>query len=113
MSVVAKSLFAPLQLPAGNTVLYTATGVRCIIDKFTGSNTTAGAVTITVFLVPNAGAASVTNTIVPATFSLAAGQCYTFPEIVGHVLNAGDSIVAAPGTATALTMRGSGREVTG
>src|SRR6266702_688065 len=85
MSVTARSLFAPNQAANATTMQYTATGVRTIIDKFTGTNTTAGAVTLTVFLVPNAGAAGVTNTIVSAR-SLAAGECYTFPEIVGHVL---------------------------
>lgn len=112
MSVVAKSLFAPNQAPAGNTPQYTANGVRCIIDKFTGTNTTGSAATLTVFLVPVAGAAGVTNTIVSAR-SLAAGECYTFPEIVGHVLNVGDFLVTASGTAAAITVRGSGREVTG
>lgn len=112
MSVTAKSLFAPNQAPASNTTQYTANGVRTIIDKFTGTNTTAGAATLTVFLVPAAGTAGVTNTIVSAR-SLAAGECYTFPEIVGHVLNNGDFIVTASGTAAAITVRGSGREVTG
>lgn len=112
MSVTAKSLFAPNQAPAGNTTQYTASGVRTIIDKFTGTNTTAGAATLTVFLVPAAGAAGVTNTIVSAR-SLAAGECYTFPEVVGHVLNNGDFLVTSSGTAAAITVRGSGREVTG
>lgn len=112
MSVTAKSLFAPNQAANANTMQYTATGVRCIIDKFTGTNTTAGAVTLTVYLVPSAGAAGVTNTIVSAR-SLAAGECYTFPEIVGHVLNAGDFLATLASAAASITIRGSGREVTG
>ena len=112
MSVIAKSLFPPNQAPNANTTQYTANGVRCIIDKFTGTNTTAGAVSLTVFLVPNAGAAGVTNTIVSAR-SLAAGECYTFPEVVGHVLNAGDFLVTLASAAASITVRGSGREVSG
>lgn len=112
MSVTAKSLFAPLQAPNANTTLYTANAVRTIIDKFTGTNTTAGAVTLTVFLVAAAGAAGVTNEIV-AVRSLAANECYTFPEIVGHVLNAGDFIVVSASAAASITVRASGREVTG
>lgn len=113
MSVTARSLFAPNQAPNANTTQYTAAvGVRTILDKFTGTNTTAGAVTLTVFLVPSAGAAGVTNTIVSAR-SLAAGECYTFPEIVGHVLNAGDFLVTLASAAASITVRGSGREVTG
>lgn len=112
MSVIAKSLFPPNQAPAANTTQYTANGVRTIIDKFTGTNTTGAAATLTVFLVPSAGAAGVTNEVVAAR-SLAAAECYTFPEIVGHVLNPGDFLVTASGTAAAITVRASGREVTG
>lgn len=112
MAVTAKVLIAPNQAPAANTTQYTATGVRTIIDKFTGTNTTAGAATLTVFLVPSAGAAGAANTIISAR-SLAANECYTFPEMVGHVLNSGDFIVTASGTANAITVRASGREVTG
>lgn len=112
MSVVAKVLIAPNQAPAGNTTQYTANGVRTIIDKFTGTNTTGGAATLTVFLVTLAGAAGAANTIIAAR-SLAANECYTFPELVGHVLNNGDFIVTASGTANAITVRASGREITG
>lgn len=112
MSVTAKSLFAPNQAANATTTQYIATGLRCIIDKFTGTNTTAGAVTLTVYLVPAAGAAGVTNTIVSAR-SLAAGECYTFPEIVGHVLNSGDFLATLASAAASITIRGSGREVTG
>lgn len=112
MSVIAKVLIAPNQAPAGNTSQYTANSVRTIIDKFTGTNTTGVAATLTVFLVPNGGAANAADTIVSAR-SLAAGECYTFPEIVGHVLNPGDALWTASGTALAITVRGSGREVSG
>lgn len=112
MSVTAKSLFTPLQAAAANTTQYTANGVRTIIDKFTGTNTTGSAATLTVFLVQSGGAAGAANTIVAAR-SLAAAECYTFPEIVGHVLNSGDFLVTASGTASAITIRASGREVTG
>lgn len=111
MAVIAKALFNPLQVPAVATTLYTATGVRTIIDKFTGTNTTAGPVTLAVNLVQAGGGASAANTIVFSK-SLAAGECYTFPEVVGHVLNAGDFISAIAGAATSITVRCSGREVT-
>lgn len=111
MSVQAKSLFSPLQVPAAETTLYTApAATRTILDKFTGTNTTAGAVTITVKLIESGGAAGVSNTIV-LTKSLAAGECYTFPEIVGHVLNPGDKISTLAGAGASITVRSSGREV--
>lgn len=111
MSVQARSLFTPLQIAAAETTQYTAPpATRTIIDKFTGTNTTAGAVTITVKLVPNAGAAGVGNTIVSVK-SIAPGECYTFPELVGHVLNPGDFISTLASAGASITCRASGREV--
>lgn len=111
MSVQAKSLFTPLQIAAAETTQYTApTGTRTIIDKLTGTNTTAGAQTITVKLVQAGGAVGVANTIVSAK-TIAPGECYTFPEIVGHVLNAGDFLSTLASAGASITVRASGREV--
>lgn len=112
MSVVAKPLFEPLQAAAADVNQYAApAGARTIIDKFTGTNTTGAPATLTINLVASGGAASASNRIVSAK-SLAAGECYTFPEVVGHVLNPGDFISTNAGTAAAITIRASGREVT-
>ena len=112
MAITAKALFNPLQAAATEVSQYvTPAATRTIIDKFTGTNTTGVAATLTVRLVPSGGAAGVTNTIVSAK-NLAAGEAYTFPEVVGHVLNPGDFISTIAGTAAAITIRASGREVT-
>jgi hypothetical protein len=112
MSVTAKPLFSPLQAANANTVQYTApAGTKTIIDKFTGTNTTAAPVALTVNLVASAGAAGVTNTIVSAK-TIAPGECYTFPELVGHVLNTGDFISTLASAAASITIRASGREIT-
>jgi phage tail tape-measure protein len=112
MTVSAKTLIEPVQAAAANTTQYTApAATRTIIDKFTGTNTTAAVATLTVNLVASGGGASATNTIVSAK-PLAPGECYTFPEIVGHVLNPGDFISTLAGTAAAISVRASGREVT-
>lgn len=111
MTVQAKALFSPLQIAAGETTQYTTpAATHTILDKFTGTNTTAGAVTITVKLVPSGGAAGVSNVIV-STKSIAPGECYTFPELVGHVLNPGDFISTLASAGAAITVRASGREV--
>lgn len=111
MSVQAKSLFSPLQAQNVETTQYTApAGVRTILDKFTGTNTTAAPATLTIKIVQSGGAVGAANTIVSAK-TLAAGECYTFPEIVGHVLNPGDFLSTLAGTAAAITIRASGREV--
>lgn len=111
MTVTAKPLIDPKQAETAQTTQYTTpTSIRTIIDKFTGTNTTGAAQTITVNLVKLAGAASASNTITSAQ-SIAAGAVYTFPELVGHVLNPGDFISTLT-SAVAITIRASGREVT-
>jgi len=93
------------------TTQYTASGVTAIIDKFTATNYSAAAATISVNLVTLADTAGNQNLIVK-TKTLQASETYTFPELVGHVLAPGGFISTIAGTATAINIRASGREVT-
>jgi len=93
------------------TTQYTATGVTAIIDKFTATNISGSAATISVNLVTVAGSASNTN-LITKTKTLQASEVYTFPELVGQVLGTGDFISTIAGTASAINIRVSGREVT-
>jgi len=93
------------------TTQYTATGVTAIIDKFTATNFTATAATISVNLVTAAGSSGNSN-LITKTKTLQASEVYTFPELVGQVLGIGDFISTIAGTASAINMRVSGREVT-
>lgn len=111
MSVTPKTLIDSQQIANSATTYYTATNVRTIIDKFTVCNTTAGAVTVTVDIVDSGGSSGVTERIISAR-SIAAGETYTCPEVVGHILDSGDFIAALASAATSLTLRASGREVT-
>lgn len=112
MTVNAKVLIPAQNASNSQTTYYTAsTGVRTIIDKFTATNYTAGAVTLSVNLVTVAGSAADSNLVVK-TKSLAAGETYTFPEVVGHVLDAGGFISTIASAATSITIRASGREIT-
>ena len=110
MSVTAKTLLGSKQAENVTTMQYTAAGVRTIIDKFTATNTSAAVAALTIYLVPAAGTAGDANTIVK-TKSLAANETYTFPEIVGHILEVGTFISTLASAATAITIRASGREV--
>lgn len=110
MTVTAKCLLESKDAENAQTTQYTSTGLRTIIDKFTGYNHTAGAVTLAVNIVPSAGAAATANIVVLK--SLAAGETYNFPEIVGQVLNAGDFVSTIAGAAASVSIRMSGREVT-
>ena len=98
---------------ANNTqsTVYTATGVTAIIDKFTATNYSATAATISVNLVTSGGTAG-NNDLIVKTKTLQASETYTFPELVGHVLRPGGFISTLAGTASAINIRVSGREVT-
>lgn len=111
MAVIAKPLFNALLAQAAETTQYTTpTGTRTVIDKFTGTNTSAVAAALTVKLVPFSVLAGTSNVIVSAK-TLAPGEAYTFPEVVGHVLNTGDFISTLATTGGVIVIRASGREV--
>ena len=109
---VQVTVLVPAQT-ANNTqsTVYTATGVTAIIDKFTATNYSGTAATISVNLVTSGGTAG-NNDLIVKTKTLQASETYTFPELVGHVLRPGGFISTLAGTASAINIRVSGREVT-
>jgi hypothetical protein len=92
------------------TTQYTSNGVQTIIDKFTATNYSAAAATISVNLVTAAGSAGNGNLIVK-TKTLQPSETYTFPELVGHVLPNNGFISTIADTASAINIRASGRLV--
>ena len=110
MSVNNRVLFEAKDAEAVQTTQFVSANARAIIDKFTAVNTTAGALTLSVNLVVQAGTAGPTNLIVKAK-SIAANETYTFPELVGHYLMPG-GFISTLASATGLTIRASGRELT-
>jgi len=111
MTVTVKVLVPAKYAEASQTTQYTSTGVTTIIDKFTATNISASAATISVNLVTVSDTAGNTN-LITKTKSLQAAEVYTFPELVGQVLGAGDFISTIAGTASAINIRVSGRQVT-
>lgn len=112
MTVTVKNIVPAKQAENAQTTQYTATtATKCIIDKFTATNTTAAAVTLSINLVPLAGAAAAGNRLLSLK-GIAAGETYTCPEVVGQVLEAGGFISTLAGAATSITIMASGREVT-
>ena len=109
MTTVSKPLVTAQYAAAAEATYYTATGVRTIVDKCTGTNMTGAAVSLTVRLVPTGGSAGASNLI--ETASIGAGSSYTFPSVVGHTLEPGGSISALAGAASSIVFRVSGREV--
>lgn len=111
MTVTIKALIPAKTAENVQTTQYTATGVTTIIDKFTATNYSASAATISVNLVTVAGSAGNSN-LITKTKTLQPSEVYTFPEIVGQILGPGDFISTVAGTASAINIRASGREVT-
>jgi hypothetical protein len=111
MAVSVKVLIPAKTAENSQTTQYTAAGVTTIIDKFTATNYSASAATISVNLVNPSGSAGNDNLIVK-TKTLQASETYTFPELVGQVLSPSGFISTIAGTASAINIRASGREVT-
>lgn len=111
MTVTVKTLIPGKQAENVQTSQYTALNCKTIIDKFTATNTTAGNVVFSVNLVPLAGVPGVSNRILSLR-TIAPGEVYACPELVGHALEAGGIISTLCDTATALTISATGREIT-
>ena len=111
MTVTLKTLIPAKQAENSQTAQYTASLCKTIIDKFTGTNTSASTVTLSVNLIRSGGSSGNSN-LITKTKSIAAGQTYSFPELVGHVLEDGDFISTIASATTSITIMASGREIT-
>lgn len=111
MTVTVTVLIPAKIAESSQTTQYTSTGLTTIIDKFTATNYSAVPATLSVNLVTLTDTAGNQNLIIK-TKTLQAAETYTFPEIVGQALAAGDFISTIAGTATSINIRASGRQVT-
>ena len=111
MTVIVKNLVPAIIAADAQTTQYTATNVTTIIDKCTATNYSATPASLSVNLVTNADTAGNQNLIVK-TKMLQPGETYTFPEIVGQVLNPGGFISTLASAAASINFRVSGREIT-
>lgn len=110
MAVSTKVLIPAKTAENAQTTQYTAVNVTTIIDKFTATNYSGTAATISVNLVTALGSAGNDNLIVK-TKTLQPSETYTFPELVGQVIANGGFISTLAGTASAINIRASGREI--
>lgn len=109
MTITARSLVAGSTLTGAAASYYTVpAGTKAVIKSATVCNTTAGAVNLTLYLVPNGGTAGASNTVVNAR-SIAANASDNCAELINKVLEAGASIQAV---GASLTLVVSGWEVT-
>lgn len=111
MTVTVKVLIPSKIAENTQSTQYTATNVTTIIDKFTATNYSTSAASISVNLVTAADTAGTQNLIVK-TKTLQPNETYTFPEIVGHALAPNGFISTLASASLSINIRASGREIT-
>lgn len=111
MTVTAKNIIPRKYAEIAQTSQYTAVNCRTIIDKFTVSNTTGTTAAFSVNLVASGDTVSGLNNTLP-TINIAAYDVYECPELVGQIIEPSGFISTIAGTASALSISASGREIT-
>lgn len=111
MTITVKNIIPRKQAEAAQTAQYTAVNCKTVIDKFTVTNTTGANATFSAYLVASGGAAGAANCVISSK-SVAAGETYNCPELVGQCLESGGFLSTLAGTAAALTISATGREIT-
>lgn len=111
MTVTVKNIIPSKQAENAQTTQYTANNCKTIIDKFTVTNITAGNVVFTAHLVPIGGTADATNKVLSSR-TIAPGDTYRCPELVGQSLEPGGFISTLAGSSASLVISASGREIT-
>jgi len=111
MAVTPKVLVPPLQMQAVQTTQYTATGCTTLIDKATVTNTDTVNRSFSVNLVTSGGSAGNANLVIDDR-TVVPGETYLCPELIGQILAPSGFISTIASSASTLTLRVSGREVT-
>lgn len=111
MTVTVRAIIPAKQAENAQTTQYTAVNCTTIIDKMTATNTTTANALLSVNLVSLGGSADASNLIIDER-AIGPGETYVCTELAGQVLESGGFISTLAGTAAALTIRASGREIT-
>lgn len=111
MTVTVRELISAKFAENVQTTQYTATNCTAIIDKFTATNIGAVNSSLSANLIVSGGSAGTSN-LVMKTRTLAPGETYTCPELVGQALVNGSFISVLAGAPSAIVIRASGREIT-
>lgn len=109
MATVSKILFTSKFAESTLTTQYiTPSTAKTQIDKITAHNSSANNALLYVYLVPSGSSAGIANLLSDVT--LGPGDEYGFPELSGHLLEPGSSIQMQASAASAISIRGAGRE---
>ena len=90
---------------------YQSDNAKTIIDKFTVTNVSGNNIDFSVNLVASGGTAGNDNLVLNSR-TIAAGEAYTCPELVGQSLEAGGFISTLAGSASSLVISATGRVIT-
>lgn len=105
-----KQICAGAQLTTSAASYYTVpANTITTISACSLCNSTGTARYVTVYLVPNGGAAGVANVVLYQRV-IAAGETYNVSAVIGQTIHAGASIQALAEAATAITLVASGYE---
>lgn len=111
MGIEVLNIIPRKQAEVTQSTQYISDNAKTIIDKFTATNTSASNVDLSVNLVANGDTASDANLVMDAR-TIAPGETYTCPELVGQVLESGGFISTLAGASASLTISASGRVIT-
>lgn len=111
MAIQVKNIIARGYAANTQTVQYTSSSATTVIDKFTVTNVSAANADFSVNLVASGDTEANANLVLDAR-TVAPGETYTCPELVGQVLEAGGFISTLASAASALVMSASGRVIT-
>lgn len=106
MTTTAKRIIPGSVLTGSASTYYTAPS-KAVVKSLTITNTTAAAVTATVYVVPLAGTAGASNCAINAR-PIAANETYNCPELVNQVIETGGMIQAF---GSGMTIMASGVEI--
>lgn len=107
-----KQIISPQQLGTGAGVLYTVPTNRItVITRITFTNTTSTDRFINLWLVPSGSSPLDENKIIDTTF-VAANETFSPSDVEGQALPDGSTIQASAEIAAAITVIGSGTEIT-
>lgn len=111
MAITIKNIIPRKQAENTQSGQYTAVNCKCIIDKFTATNTSVANASLSVNLIISGGSAGDGNLVVKERM-LAPKETYTFPELAGQVLENGGFISTIASALSSVTISASGREIT-
>jgi len=110
--ITPKSLTGIILTPVGATTYYTCpVNTKAIGTKLTLLNYSAGAETITPYLVESGGTAGNSN-MIEKTKTIGTGETIDLSSIVNHVMLPGDTLQIACSTVSTVSMKFSYYEVT-